>query len=193
MPSKGVGAALLTVDDADRRLNPELCFTKRLDGLHQGAAGGHDVLDDAHKLAFCEHAFDAIRGSVVLRVPSHDQERQPRGQRACCGERDRAELRAGEPRGLRLVLGCGGGDPPAERREDVRPRLEPVLVQVVASTASPSAGGSRLRGRRARARRASARRRSPVIRSVLPVDARVVSTKPGNGARAFGACESGRA
>ena len=56
----------------------------------------------------------------------------PPASEAAAASGDGAEHRRGEADGLRLVLAHGRGDPVTERREDVRPRLEAVLVEVVA-------------------------------------------------------------
>ena len=63
--------------------------------------------------------------------PRHDQERQAGRKRGRRCERNRAELRAGQPRGPGLRLGHRGGKPHAERLEQVGDGLEAVLVEVV--------------------------------------------------------------
>src|SRR4051794_7721139 len=124
-------AALLAVDHADRRFAYEAALAERLDGRDQGPAGGDDVLHQADPLALLEDPFDALAGAVLLRRLAHEEERQTGRERRRGGEGDRAELGAGEPVGAGLELGCGGGDALAERREQLGPGLEPVLVEVV--------------------------------------------------------------
>src|SRR5262249_56148935 len=68
---------------------------------------------------------------VVLGRAAQDQERQAARQGGRRGQGDRAELRACEPPGLRLVLANGRRDRPPERPEQIGARLEPVFVQVV--------------------------------------------------------------
>src|SRR5437868_10630524 len=43
---QGVRAALLAVDDADRRSDDQTDLTQRLNRLEQGPAGGDDILDE---------------------------------------------------------------------------------------------------------------------------------------------------
>ena len=106
-------------------------------------------------------ALEEVRRSVVLARLADDQERKPGRERGRGGERDRTELGAGE-----AATASGSsrptvlGDQRAERAEDVGPRLEAVLVEVVAASAAPSGGRSPPRGRRARG---SARASSRVV------------------------------
>ena len=104
-------------------------------------------------------ALDLVGGSVLLRLAAHDQKRLARGERGGRGERDRAELGAGEPLRVRLELGRFRRDARADRLEQLGRGLEAVLVEVVASSACPSAGGSRPRGGVLADRRDAARRR----------------------------------
>src|SRR5919197_1813287 len=130
-----LGAALLAIDDADGSPHRQPRRAEGLDRLEQRASGGHNVLDDADRFACCELALDALCGAVVLRRLADDQERQSRRERPRSGQRDRAELRAGEARRLGCVFACGGGDAYAECGKEVGPRLEAILVEVVARTA----------------------------------------------------------
>src|SRR2546421_229622 len=93
-----------------------------LDRGDRGAAGGDHILDETGQLSRFEDALEAVRGPVLLRLPAHDQEGNARGERGGGGQRDRAELGAGQAHGIRLNLGNGLRDslpPPAEQ---VRPR-----------------------------------------------------------------------
>src|ERR671936_4570 len=87
--------------------------------------------------ARAEGTFDPIRGPVLLRRLTDDQERKAGDKRSCRGERDGAELGRGQERRVRRMLGCLGRDELPERAEQLRPRLEAVLVEVVLR---PSAG-----------------------------------------------------
>src|SRR5579864_1389982 len=130
-PGESVGTALLAVDDAHRGLHLQARVAQRLDRLQQGAAGGDDVLDEAHRLALLERPLEPVAGSVLLRLLANDQEREPRLERRGRCERNRAELRRSEARRDRGVLDNLGGDPLAECAQEVGPRLEAVLVEVV--------------------------------------------------------------
>src|SRR5829696_4735866 len=131
-----VGSALLPVDHTDRCAALQAGLAKRLDGRDCGASGGHDILDEAHPLASLEGALDAVGGAVVLRLLADDQERQPRGERRGGGEGNGAELGACEPRSGRFVLADDRGDSRADRLEELRLRLEAVLVEVVGGAAA---------------------------------------------------------
>src|SRR5205823_10463667 len=109
---------------------------ERLDGLEGRPARGDDVLDQTDALALLVDALEPIGGAVLLRPRADDQERQPTCQRRGCGERDRTELGAGEADCIRLVLTHGRRDRRAESAEQVGPRLETVLVEVVARAAA---------------------------------------------------------
>src|SRR5690242_19504287 len=124
---ESVRPTLLAVDHTDCRTDDETCFANRLDRLDERSARGHDVLDEAHGLARLEGAFDAVRGSVLLRGIADHEEREPRGERRGRGEDDAAEHRRGESCSPGLVLAHRGRDALPERREEVRPRLEAVL------------------------------------------------------------------
>ena len=132
LPRERVRAALLAVDDADRRVHDEARLAQRLDRLEQGAAGGDDVLDEADALALLVRALDPFRGAVLLRRLAHDEERQAGLERRRRRERDGAELGPGEARRVRSVLAHGRRDALAERAQQLGPRLEAVLVEVVA-------------------------------------------------------------
>jgi hypothetical protein len=129
---ESIRPALLPVDDADSRLHHEARSAERLDRIEQRAAGRDDVLDEADALTLLVRALDALRGAVFLRLLADDDERQAGLQRRRGGQRDRSELRTGEPRCVGGMLAYRGGDPLAERLQQVRARLEPVLVEVVA-------------------------------------------------------------
>src|SRR5579862_134301 len=130
-PGQGVRAALFAVDDTDRRLHPEAGIAQGLDRVEERAAGGDDVLDEAHELALLERAFQPVAGAVLLRLLADDEERQARFERRGGRERDRAELGRGEPNGIGRVLADDGGDALAERAQQIGPGLEAVLVEVV--------------------------------------------------------------
>jgi hypothetical protein len=61
-------AALLAVDENDDILNLEANLVEGLDGLHDGGAGGDEVLDDEAGLSGGEGALDGLLGSVVLHL-----------------------------------------------------------------------------------------------------------------------------
>src|SRR5437588_7249089 len=132
LPGQSLHPALLAVDHTDRRVHDETGVANRRNGVEERPAGGDHVLDEADELAVLVSAFEAIRGAVLLRRLAHDHERQAGGKRAGGCKRDGTELRSREPRGLRLELRDGAGDPIAQSREQVRPGLEAVLVEVVA-------------------------------------------------------------
>jgi len=76
---KGLGAALLAVDDHQHFQDLGAGLAQRFDGAERGASGGHHVLDDDHFFARLEHAFDLFRGAVLLGlVNAHDQHGQHR-------------------------------------------------------------------------------------------------------------------
>ena len=129
---KSVGSALLPVDHTDGRADDETGLTDRRDRLDERSARGHDVLDQAHELAFLERALEPIRGAVGLRLVADHDEREPARERGGRGEGHGAEYRRGEANGLRLALADGRRDPVAERAEEVGARLEAELVEVVA-------------------------------------------------------------
>src|SRR5947209_8771282 len=136
MPRELVHTALFAVDDADRRAAGEPRLAQGLDGRKSRAAGGDDVLDEANALSRLERALQAICGSVVLCVLAHDEERQSRLERCGGGECDGAELRTGDPHGLGIVLADLRSKPLAKRAKKVGPRLEAVLVEVIARAAA---------------------------------------------------------
>src|SRR5262245_44661097 len=132
MARESVGSAFLPIDHTDCGTDYQSGLPDGCDRLEERPTGGDDVLDEADALARFERAFDAVRRPVVLgRVPDHE-ERQPRDERRGCGQDDAPEHGRGEPHRLRLVLADDGGDLLAERREEVGPGLEAVLVEVVA-------------------------------------------------------------
>lgn len=133
---ESVRAALLAVDDADSGAAFETRLAQRLDGRDRRAAGGHDVLDEAHPGAFRIGALEPVSGAVVLRLLADDQEGQARDERGGGDEGDRAELGAREQAGLRFGLERNARDPLAERLEQLRTGLEAVLVEVVARAAA---------------------------------------------------------
>src|SRR2546423_4555106 len=127
-----IGAALLSIDHANGRPADETRLPKRLYGPHRRAGRGDDVLDEAHLLALLEDALEPLGRAVALRLLPDDQERQTAGERGGCGEGDGPQLGACEPHGIGSVLGDRSGDPIAERAQQVGPRLEAILVEVVA-------------------------------------------------------------
>src|SRR5689334_3591261 len=130
--AEGLGSALLAIDDADGRADDETGRTKRLHRLHERAARRDHVLDEADEIALFVRAFEPVRRAVLLRRLPHDHEREAARERARRRQRDGAELRACEADRVGLELLDRGGDAVAERTEDVRARLEAVLVEVVA-------------------------------------------------------------
>ena len=93
-----VRPALLAVDHADRRAALETGLPQGLDASTARPAGGDDVLDEADALARLEDALEPVGRAVLLRLLADDQERQARRERRRGGERDCAELGAGEAR-----------------------------------------------------------------------------------------------
>src|SRR6478609_10540035 len=71
---ESVRSALLAIEHTDRDPALQTGFADGVEGLHDGPAGGDDVLDEAHALARFEDAFEAIRGPVLLRHLADDQE-----------------------------------------------------------------------------------------------------------------------
>ena len=63
-----VRTALLAIDDADRRRALEPRLAQRLNGLDRGAAGRHDVLDEANPFAGRKLALEPVAGAVLLRL-----------------------------------------------------------------------------------------------------------------------------
>ena len=107
-----------------------------------------------------EDALEPI-GAVPFARLADDQERQPGLERGGRREGHRAELRPGEPDGRGLLGPTAARDALAERAEQVGSGLEPVLVEVVASSGARTAGRSRLRDRRAPGSAGRAQRRAP--------------------------------
>src|SRR3954451_19673678 len=110
MSREGVGAALLAIDDADGRVHDEACAAQHLQRVEEGAAGRHDVLDEADAFAVLVRPLEAVGGAVLLRLLAHDHERQTRLQRGGGSERDGTELRCGEARRVRCMLAHRCGD-----------------------------------------------------------------------------------
>src|SRR5439155_9014105 len=81
-------------------------------------------------------ALHSVGGSVFLRFLAHDQERKSRRQRPRCSERDRSELGPRETHSVGLELVRRLRDALAQCGEDLRPRLETVLVEVMARVLS---------------------------------------------------------
>src|SRR5262249_18640042 len=104
--------------------------------LDRSAAGGDDVLDQADPVALVVNAFELVRRAVLLGSLPDDQKGQAGLQRGRRGQRDSAQLGAGEPVGIGLVLANRRGERTAERREHVRASLEAILVEVVAGAAA---------------------------------------------------------
>src|SRR5579884_4307404 len=133
---EGVQTPLLAVDDADRGADDEARLPGRRHGLEQRPARGDDVLDEADAFAGLEGALDPVRGPVALRPVADHEEGQAAGEGGRRGQDDAAEHRRREADGVRLVLAHEGGDPLPQRREEIGARLEAVLVEVVARTAT---------------------------------------------------------
>src|SRR6266566_1989176 len=127
-----VASTLLSVDHTDGCPTFQTSLTERFDRLDRGSAGGDHVLDQADALACREDALEAVGRPVVLRLLTDDQEREPRRKRGRGGKRDRPELGPGQAIGFRLVLCDCVCEPFAQGAEQIRARLEAVLVQVVA-------------------------------------------------------------
>src|SRR5918994_7465092 len=133
---KAVRSTFFAVDYADDRSALETGLTEGLDRGDGRPAGGDDVLDQADPLTRLEGALEAVRGAVLLGFLADDDERQARDERRGGCDRDGAELGCGEPNCVRLVLGHQRRQLLSERLEQLRPRLEAVLVEVVARGAT---------------------------------------------------------
>ena len=127
---ESVRAALLPIDHTDGVSDHEPLRTDGRHCLRERAAGGDDVLEEAHQLARTERAFDPLCRAVFLGFTAHDDERH--SGRHCCRscQRDPSEGRSGESHGVGLALGHGRRESLAERAEDLRLGLEAVLVEV---------------------------------------------------------------
>src|SRR5215208_1861546 len=136
MSGELIGAALLPIHDADGGAHPQAGLPKGRDGLQRGPSRGDDVLDEADRLALLELALEAVPRPVRLRLGAHDHEGETRGQRGRGGQRDGAELGACQPRRIRLGLAYPCPYPASELAEQLRPRLEAVLVEVIARAAA---------------------------------------------------------
>ena len=90
---------------------------------------------------------------------------RPDASEAAAASGDRAELGPGEPHRVRLVLGDRRGDPLAERPEQLGPRLEAVLVEVVARAPARAEDEVALEVGVLAERRARARRRVTALRA----------------------------
>src|SRR6266516_9179 len=71
-----VRSALLPVDDAERRTHLQTGLAQDINRVHEGAAGGDDVLDDADALPRLELPFDSVRRAVALGLVADDHEGQ---------------------------------------------------------------------------------------------------------------------
>jgi hypothetical protein len=131
-PGERVLPALLAIDDADGRVALEAGRPQGVDGLGGRTAGRDDVLDETHPLAREELALELPLGAVALGLLPHDQERKVGGEGGGRRERDRPQLGAGDADGRRRDLADPPGKPLPEGGEQVGPRLEAVLVEVVA-------------------------------------------------------------
>src|SRR5438309_3036734 len=126
-----VHAALFAVDDADHSAADETRLAYGLYSRNRCTSRGYDVLDEAHDLPRLELALEPVVRPVALRLLADDQEREAGLEGRGGGKRDRAELRAGEAGGLRLVLADLAREALAERAQQLGARLEAVLVEVV--------------------------------------------------------------
>src|SRR5213078_3970271 len=81
LPRERVRASLLPVDDADGGAAFEAGGADRLDRLEQRAAGGDDVLDQAHTLTLVPVPLDPALAAVALRLLADDQEGDAGGER----------------------------------------------------------------------------------------------------------------
>ena len=131
-PREGVGAALLAVDDADRRSStrdrpPHGARPPRrprrpivtTSSTRQTRSPGSNV------------ALEPVRGAVLLRLSAHDQERHA-ARRATWPRRAPPRLARARRAGSRPArLGHRLGEPGAEPAQQLRVGLEAVLVEVV--------------------------------------------------------------
>ena len=74
---QSVRSTLLAIEHADRDPALQTGFADGIEGLDDGSARGDDVLHEADALARLEHAFEPVRGPVLLRRLADDQEREP--------------------------------------------------------------------------------------------------------------------
>ena len=121
---------LLAVDDGDNADHFAAGILDRLGRLQHLAPGGGHVLDDDHALARLQLALQLLGCAVVLLLVA-DQDRGYAARQGRGGDQgDATQLGPGQ-----AIDGAGVGDPRrepfAQRRQDVRLRLEQVLVQVV--------------------------------------------------------------
>jgi hypothetical protein len=131
---ESVRPTLLPVDHADRGSADEPRLSEGVHRLLGCAPTGDDILDEADLFAGIELALDAPLGPVALRLLADDEERKAPGEGGRRGQGDRTELGPGQAPRFGGRLGDACRDPLAELTEQVRPRLEPVLVQVVAGS-----------------------------------------------------------
>src|SRR2546421_11525926 len=128
VPRELVHTPLFTVDDADGGAADEPGLAEGLDRRKRCTSRGYDVLDEPEAVARHELSLEPVAGSVALLLLADDEERKAGFERGRRGKRDRPELGAGEPHGLRLVLADFFHDALAERAQQLGPRLEAVLV-----------------------------------------------------------------
>ena len=130
-PGQSVASAFLAVDHADSMTDGQVGIAQSLDGTRGGPARSDHVLDEADELARLGDALQAVVGAVALRLLADDQKRQS-GRERCRGrERDRAQLGAGESNRVGLRGANRIRERLSERRQQLGPRLEAVLVEVV--------------------------------------------------------------
>src|SRR4029450_6163720 len=127
-----VGAALLAIDHTDRVPDDQTLLAKGGHRLAESPSGRDDGLDEAHELAGLERALDAFGRAVFLGLTADDDEWQIGRHRCRSGQRDGTESRSGETHGVGLARRGRVRYATSEGAQQVRVRLEAVLVQVVA-------------------------------------------------------------
>ena len=159
--SKGVGSALFPVDDANGRaaLQGQL---PAVPGRHLPRAAGCDhVLDEADTLSFL---VTRPRSGWRSRTPSPRlrtiRNGRPEASEAAAASATAPSSGHGEPLRVRLELGRRPRRSAAERLEQLGPRLEAVLVEVVGRALAGAQDEVALEVRDARGAPRRARRRS---------------------------------
>ena len=134
-----VGAALLAVDDADRVRRP--AGRPRASASTASIAAPPEVTTSSTRQTHSPSARRRLRAGWRCRSPSPAlrtiRNGSPPASDAAAASATAPSSGRREPHRLGLVLGDGGGDRLAERAEQVGPRLEAVLVEVVLRAALP--------------------------------------------------------
>ena len=127
---ESVGAAFLSIDDADRIADNEALTSESRHRLGQSTARRDDVLEQADEITLLEGTLDPFGRAVFLGLTADDDEGQIGRHRCRSCQRDGSQRRSGESNSLGLVLAYSVRQTLAERSQDGRLRLEPVLVEI---------------------------------------------------------------